>query len=84
MKTVFIAGNVPLITRISRPGERPVYALRSNAEVTLLFCRMMEREGKRVPGPPGKRTRGYSGFGKDYNSCVLGRISEECGGSPTA
>ena len=48
------------------------------------FCRKMEGEGKLVPGPRGKRTRGYSGFGKDYNSCVLGQVSEECGGYPTA
>jgi hypothetical protein len=48
------------------------------------FCRKMESEGKLVPGPRGKRTRGYSGFGKDYNSCVLGQVSEECGGNPTA
>ena len=48
------------------------------------FCKQMESEGKLVAGPRGKRTRGYSGFGKDYNSCVLGRVSEECGGNPTA
>jgi hypothetical protein len=48
------------------------------------FCARMESEGKLVPGPRGKRTRGYSGFGKDYSSCVLGRVSEECGGNPTA
>ena len=48
------------------------------------FCAKMESEGKLVPGPAGRRSRGYSGFGKDYGSCVLGRVSEECGGSPTA
>jgi len=48
------------------------------------YCAEMLRQGKLVAGPRGKRTRGYSGPGKDYNSCVLGQVSEECGGNPTA
>jgi hypothetical protein len=48
------------------------------------YCAKMLRQGKLVAGPRGKRTRGYSGPGKDYNSCLLGQVSEECGGNPTA
>ena len=48
------------------------------------YCAKLLAEGKLVPGPPGKRSRGYSGPGKDYSSCVLGQVSEECGGNPTA
>jgi hypothetical protein len=63
------------------PNERKCVEEWAEAEA---FCRKMESEGKLVPGPRGKRSRGYSGFGKDYNSCVLGQVSEECGGNPTA
>jgi hypothetical protein len=43
----------------------------------LEFCEQQEKEGKLKPG--------YGGFGKDFYSCVRGRVSEECGGnSPDA
>jgi len=40
------------------------------------YCDRMEQEGK-------FRT-GYLGPGKDMRSCLLGRVSERCGGNPTA
>jgi hypothetical protein len=40
------------------------------------YCDRMEKEGKFRPG--------YSGPGKDYQSCLLGQVSERCGGNPTA
>jgi hypothetical protein len=40
------------------------------------YCDKMQDEGKLRPG--------YSGPGKDYRSCVLGQVSERCGGNPTA
>ena len=38
------------------------------------YCDRMEREGKFQPG--------YSGPGKDMRSCLLGHVSERCGGNP--
>lgn len=40
------------------------------------FCKQQKEAGKLKPG--------YGGFGKDFTSCVLGQVSEECGGNPTA
>lgn len=40
------------------------------------FCGDLMNEGKLKPG--------YSGFGKDFASCVRGMESEDCGGNPTA
>ncbi|HTV90574.1 MAG TPA: hypothetical protein VME41_16270 [Stellaceae bacterium] len=40
------------------------------------YCDKMETEGKFRPG--------YSGPGKDMRSCLLGQVSERCGGNPTA
>jgi hypothetical protein len=40
------------------------------------YCDRMEKEGKFRPG--------YSGPGNDYQSCLLGQVSERCGGNPTA
>lgn len=67
----FIAGDVPLIIR-SGASERVSYKVRPIQEIEALLSVACAR------------SRGYSGFGKDYNSCVLGQVSEECGGNPTA
>jgi hypothetical protein len=40
------------------------------------FCLEKERKGEFKPG--------YSGFGKNFQKCVLGMVSEGCGGNPTA
>jgi hypothetical protein len=40
------------------------------------YCYKMQGEGKFRPG--------YSGPGKDMRSCLLGQVSERCGGNPTA
>ena len=40
------------------------------------FCRDQMGQGKLKPG--------YSGFGKDFASCLRGMVSEDCGGNPTA
>ena len=40
------------------------------------YCDRMEKEGKFRPG--------YSAPGKDYRSCLLGQVSERCGGNPTS
>jgi hypothetical protein len=37
------------------------------------YCDQMEKEGKFRPG--------YDGPGKDLRSCLLGRVSERCGGN---
>ncbi len=39
------------------------------------YCGQMEKEGKFRPG--------YSGPGKDLRSCLLGQVSERCGGNAT-
>lgn len=41
------------------------------------FCRDLRRRGKL-----GKD--GYRGFGKTYQQCLLGQVSEACGGNPVA
>ena len=40
------------------------------------FCDEQLRQKKLKPG--------YSGFGKDVQRCILGQVSAECGGNPTA
>jgi hypothetical protein len=40
------------------------------------YCSQMKSEGKLQPG--------YYGPGKDMRSCLLGQVSERCGGNPTA
>ena len=40
------------------------------------FCRRQEQGKKLKPG--------YSGFGKNFQKCVLGMVSQDCGGNPTA
>jgi hypothetical protein len=40
------------------------------------FCRDQQQRGK-LKG-------GYGGFGKDFTNCVMGMVSEACGGNPTA
>jgi hypothetical protein len=40
------------------------------------YCDEMRRQGKFRPG--------YGGPGKDMRSCLLGQVSERCGGNPTA
>jgi len=37
------------------------------------FCLKQRKKGNFKPG--------YSGFGKDFSRCVLGQVSEECGGN---
>jgi len=38
------------------------------------YCDRMQKEGKFQPG--------YAGPGKDLRSCLLGQVSERCGGNP--
>jgi hypothetical protein len=40
------------------------------------YCDRMQQERK--------FRSGYAGPGKDYRSCLLGQVSERCGGNPTA
>jgi hypothetical protein len=40
------------------------------------FCLDQMKKGKLKPG--------YPGFGKNFQKCVLGEVSQECGGNPTA
>jgi hypothetical protein len=40
------------------------------------FCEEQRRQKKLKPG--------YPGFGKDVQRCILGQVSAECGGNPTA
>jgi len=44
------------------------------------FCKDQMKRGKLKPAPPGF---GGPGFGKDFNRCVLGQVSADCGGNPT-
>jgi len=46
------------------------------AEHAIKFCNDQKRRGK-LKG-------GYGGFGKDLMSCVMGLVSEACGGNPIA
>ncbi len=39
------------------------------------FCRSQQQQGKLKPG--------YGGFGKDFGRCVMGMVSEACGGNAT-
>jgi hypothetical protein len=43
----------------------------------IAFCQQLLKQGQL-----GKRPRG-SGFGANYNKCLLGQVSERCGGNPT-
>lgn len=40
------------------------------------FCEEQKRQGNLKPG--------YAGYGKDVERCILGQVSAECGGNPTA
>lgn len=40
------------------------------------YCDEQERKGNFRPG--------YAGPGADYDKCLMGRVSERCGGNPTA
>jgi hypothetical protein len=40
------------------------------------FCKKQMAKGKLKPG--------YAGYGKNFQKCVLGLVSEACGGNPTA
>jgi len=40
------------------------------------FCQQQQRKKTFKPG--------YRGFGANYNKCLLGQVSEECGGNKTA
>jgi hypothetical protein len=40
------------------------------------FCEEQRRQKKLKPG--------YGGYGKDVERCILGQVSAECGGNPTA
>jgi hypothetical protein len=42
------------------------------------FCWAQMQNGKLKPAPPG---RGKPGFGKDFNRCILGQVSADCGGN---
>jgi hypothetical protein len=48
------------------------------------YCEKMDAQGKLRAGPRGRKVRGYSGPGKDMRSCLLGQVSERCGGNPIA
>ncbi len=44
------------------------------------FCEDKEANGQLGPDASGS---GWGGFGQDFESCVLGQVSEECGGRGT-
>ena len=43
------------------------------------FCQEMLRKGKL-----GKKGARPAGYGANFNKCLLGQVSEECGGNPTS
>lgn len=54
--------------------DRPEYV--EEWAAAMRFCLKMEKEGK--------FSRGGSRFGRSLKECLMGQVSEDCGGNPTA
>jgi len=65
----------PLVPRNPYPDD-PECA--EEWDAALEFCRDLQERGKLGPSWRG------GGFGADFNRCLLGQVSEKCGGNPVA
>ena len=70
----------PLIVPRVRPPRVNPYPRRGKCveewEAAYKFCDEQLKQRAFKPG--------YRGFGRNYERCVLGQVSEECGGNPVA